>query len=306
MPIQIEEIIFEEAYGATASFFSEKLEIDIAVNAIALTMKFNQAGAVLCTLAEVLTQMATTISVKVKGKEIFNMSATDLFKLNQFLAKSPTCLVMSDGTGADNHIMSATLIIPLGLEIELNELNGDYGLDPRKQTVIVGVDFPADGNKVDVRKLTISAIGVHGASPTKLVKRSTTNKTPTAANDAQIIDLPYGDGEVLADIFVFQTTGLSAGTTTDTKTLEKIAVQLSTTDVYLVDVNSELFDYFNRNLSQTATSPTIPDTYLYMPLGHGKDKYDGIPLDKAARIRFEAGDTNALRFMHGVIIKHPS
>jgi len=305
MTLVFNEIIHEEAYGATASFFSEEVKHSDPINVVLLTMKFLQDGATLPTIANVLTQFGSNIKIKIGGRTAFDMSPTDLYKLMQFLNRAPILCHVSDGTGTDDHVMSATLIVPLGLEVDLQKINGDYGIDPSKAKVVVEVDFPADANNIDTRKLSIVTVGVVGKKPVKYVRRTTTNFTPNAANDSQFVDLPYGSGEILVDVFAYQTTSLGDGTTSDIKTIEKIAVQLNTNDIYLADIDSEAFEFYLRNMSALATSPEISSDYLYIPLGDGNDKYNGIKLDQQARFRITAGDTNATRLMHGIVVKHP-
>lgn len=298
--------VSEESFGAVAKVITTEFKSVEAFNGVLLTMKYLQDGATLETIAEVLTQFATTITLKVGGKIAFKMSPTDLFNINQILADKLLLAHMTDGTGADNQFHTITLFIPFGLETELTKLEKKYGLDAGKNKVVLELAVPADGSKVDTRLLTVTAVTVKGSSPTHFVRRVLEAFSPKNANETQYVSLPCGNGEILVDITFWQTTSLGAGTIADTQTIEKVAIQENAKDVCLLDVTVEAFYARMGNLSRTVTLPAMIDNYINIPLGSEGNKYDGFKLAGKNRLRFTAGDTNATRLLLGILEKVPT
>ena len=300
MVVTFNVLFNEKTLGATADTLSEEWVDKSPINAILLQMKFAQNGATLPTKANVLTQFGSEIRVTYGGKTIFKMSPTDLFELMQRLSKKNLVLHISDGTGADNHIMTAQLIIPFGKHIDFDRLNGKYGLDPTKKTVAIEIDYPADGNNIDGRKLTIAGIEVVGSSPNKYIQRNSVTKTPNSTTETAYHDLPNGSNIVLQDLFIYQTTSLGDGTTSDIETIEKIWLEQNTEAVLGDLLNAEFFRHMEPNLSATATAPAFNSDYIYRNFASYENDYEGFKLDKSTRIAFQFGDTNDIRIIAGI------
>jgi len=301
MAINVLGILNEKSYGSGATTITEPIEIGEPIVQLNLTMKFLQNGATLPTIDNVLTQFATTIRVKQDGIPVFNMSAKDLWALDILAYNLNGLGHISDGTGADNQVMFATLVIPFGPVAYPYDIVPDICLPVPRINTTVELDVPADGNNLDNRKLSITAITLPEAAPRAYIERVTKSVTPSGTGWGTYVSLPYGAPYKLFDIFAWQTTNLSDGTTSDVTTIEQIALEKNEKPYRINQINIETLQYNLGNLSGSASSPLIGDEYLYFPLcPNGKIEH-AIPLDGPSRIAIYAGDTNALRMVPGLL-----
>jgi len=300
MALEIINVETDRAGGAVLATHQFEWKSDKPVHGFRLTMQFLQDGATLPTIANVLTQMATDITVR-QGGMWFSMSATDLYHFLRQASGFNYTVHQSDGTGADNHSMSISLDVPLAPLSGQFWLDEEYGLDPANGTIVVELTVPADANNLDTRKYTLTAFSLKGKNPTKCIQRVSRNLVPAGTGDGSYIDLPSGGDVMLYDIAFFHTTALTAGTTSDVTTIESLSLEINQTEAFVVDLFGLATQVTLGNLSLAATSPAEPATYIYQPLNPiGRTDWS-IPLTQKARFNINAGDTNAIRCLSGII-----
>jgi hypothetical protein len=298
MPLSYLTVEKDRAGGAGAATIQFEVKSDAPIHELLLSMQFLEVTD-MPTLAEVLTQLASSITVKSGGSSVFGMSATDLWHMMNLARAGGIAAHQSDATGADNAIMAITVPIPLGPLGTHHDVHPDYGLDPRNKTIIVELEIPAD-NALDARKYTLGFLSIDGKYPKKVVTRMTRNLTASATGDGQYIDLPSGPDAMLVDVAFFQTTALTAGTTSDVTGIESFSLEINQIETALVDIYGIQAQMNLRNLSLAASTPANPATYLYWnPNRPYSDEYS-IPLPQKARININAGVAEALRFFGGI------
>jgi len=294
-------VLKDYAAGAVVETIQIEMKTDKPIHEIYVTMTCD-ADTDLPTIAEMLTQFATTITVKSGGASVVGMSAIDLWKMMSQARPAGIAAHQSDGTGADNHIHPITIPIPLGPIGVFDDVHPDYGLDPRNKTVIVQLEIPADA-AITERFYTIGFVSIEGKYPTKVVTRMTRTFTAAATGEGMFVDLPSGPDSKLIDVAFFQTTSLQAGSTTDATGIESFSLEINNVEKHLVDVLGLQLQTNTGNLSLAASSPRTYLTYLYWnPSPPNSDEY-AIPLPQTARININAGVAEALRFFGGVTRK---
>ena len=299
MVVQLKGLEEERDGGAVATKQQFEFTVDDSIHEVFVTMKFDE-DTDLPTIAEVLAQFATTITLKQGSRSVFSMSAVDLWKMMMLARPGGIAAHQTDGTGADNHVNSIVLPIPLGPIGVFNDIHEDYGLDPANGTIVLDLDIPADGNGLDERLYTVQYATVKGAHPKKIIERITRNITPSATGEDKIVELPDGPDVILHDFAAFQTTSLTAGSTTDAVGINDFSLEINQTESDLIDVYSLGIQSNLRNLSQAASSPAVPGTYMYWNGNQPHSNEHGIPLAKSARINFQADVAEAMRFFPGI------
>ncbi|UTU47205.1 Double jelly roll major capsid protein [Huginn virus] len=303
MPVNVKNIVYERSYGSTATTLTEYIELGEPILQLNVTMHFLQNGSTLPTIANVLTQMATQIRVKQDGVPVFAASPADLRALDILSYQLCGLGHISNGTGADNAVMFITLAIPFSTHIY------PFGLDPKvalpvpKVNTVLELDVPADASTLDTRRLTVSAITLPGASPIAYIERVVKNVTPSGTGWGTYVSLPYGSPYSLYDVLFWQTTNLGDGTTSDVTTIEQVALELNEVPQYLHQNGIESLQFGLGNFSASASSPAVQDEYAYFTFAPNRKIEDAIPLDRPARIAINAGDTNAIRVIPGLVHK---
>lgn len=291
----------ELAGGAVVARHQFEFTTDEPVHEVIATMSFAEATD-LPTLAEVLTQFATTITLKQGSRAIIAMSATDLYHMMNLARPNGIAAHQTDGTGADNHVNSIALPIPLGPIGFNTDVNPEFGLDPSKGTIVLELAIPADA-ALDGRLYTVEFLSVEGKKPTKVIERVTRNLTSGATGDGHYIDLPSGADVELYDVAMFQTTALTAGSTSDLVGIDSFSLEINQTEGKLVDVYTRGIQSNLGNLSQAASSPKVSATYIYMNLNEPHKADMSIPLPQKARINLNMEVAEAMRFFGGIIRK---
>jgi hypothetical protein len=301
MTFEIVSIDYEHTLGATAGTLQIPFEVDTPIHGILMTLKFLQAGAGLPSISDLVTQWGSAVKIKSGGAEIYSTSIADLHHLLGLATPNRVAVHESDGTGADNHVMNASFPIPLAPFNWGLPLHPDFGLKPKDKSVVLELSYPADANDMDNRALSISAISLVGKTPTRVMERLTRNLTPSATGWDNYIKLPSGNNISLYDLAFFQTTALSAGTTTDATSLEQISLELASDETSIKKVNARALHWNLGNLSLTATSPEESGNYVYMPTSPLGSFEWAIPLPKDARLNINAGVADAIRFYGGIV-----
>lgn len=301
MPTHFLSVEKDRTGGAVVATLSFNVGGDVPVHELFVTMQFLQNGATLPTIANVLTQFATTVTVKQGTKTIVSGTATDLFHIMNLAHMTGLAVHQSNATGADNHAMVITLPLPLGPIGMTNDLHPDFGLNPKNGTITVDLLVPADGNAIDTRKYSVGYASMVGKTPTRVITRVTRNITSSATGDGQYIGLPNGPKVELYDVAFFQTTALTAGTTTDATSIESLSLEINKSEYGLVDIYSPMMQSNLGNLSLLATVPQVSGTYLYFNLNRPHEVDAAIPLTADARININAGVADALRCLVGII-----
>jgi hypothetical protein len=291
----------DETFGATAGTIQHGFKTEKPIHGILATMHFLQDGATLPTISHMVTQFGSELSVKAGGKNVFSLSVADLHHLLGHAMPNRIAVHQSDGTGADNHVMSVSFPIPLGPFAWGFPIHPDFGVDPSLDTVSVKLDYPADANNIDGRELYLDYITLEGKKPKYFVERITRNYTAGATGWGHYVDLPYGRDVRLLDHYFWMTSSLAAGTTTDATSIEQLSLELNQTEKYLIKVNTDSLQFNAGNLSLTATSPEESLYYLYAPTSKLGEIDGAIPLIEQARYHYYAGVADAIRCNSGVI-----
>jgi len=288
----------ERSGGSGQGLVQFEFSTDEPIHEIFVAMKFLEVTD-LPTIAEVLTQFATTITAKQGSRSVLSMSAADLWHTLNLARAGGLAAHQTDGTGADNAVNSIVMPIPLAPLGIFNDINPEYGLDPKVSSVVLDLVVPAD-SALDNRKYTVMYASVEGKRPTRVIDRITRNYTAPATGDGQYIKLPSGADVSLYDLAMFQTTGLTAGTTTDAVGVTSVSLEINQEEQGLVDVYSLGIQSNLRNLSQAASSPAESSTYMYWNPNRPHLSDMSIPLPKDARISYNAGVAEAVRFFGGI------
>lgn len=301
MPIELTSYITEASLGAVAQTYTEDFKPSSPVSALIVTLHFLQNGATLPTIAHVLAQFGSEMRVKRDGSEIFRANPSDLHYWQALAMRTVMGAHISDGTGADDHVMTYSVMVPFGRWSRGLCVDKEYGLRPPDVSLDFELVIPADANNIDTRVISVVGVEITDAAPAAYIARLVKTATPAGTGWDTYINLPYGAPYSLAGLFFFQTTGFVAGTTTDTTTIEAFRLEKNEK---VAELEVDPFDALVRlhgNLSAAATSPLIGDLYAYLNLLQHRDPTLAIPLDAPSRLNFNAGDTNALRVIPEVI-----
>lgn len=301
MAIQISNEVHEEAYGAVAGTIQQALTGKDPVHGLILNMDALQDGAVVMDISDVVTQVASAITVKAGGAEVFSLSGADLHHLLGMAMPSSYNVLQHDGTGGDGDGISCSLPIPLGPFSHGNAFHPEFGLDPKKEDIVVQVDFPADANEIDTRLFNLEVISLLGKTPNKYIERVTRNKTFNAVGWGQYEDLPDGPNVSLYDLYFYQTSAFTDATASIASGIERLSLQVNKTEVGIKKLHTRSLQYLIGNLSLTLGAIEHPAQYIYGALNPLGEYEYSIPLNDDARFEFEAGVAEAIRTLCGII-----
>uniref|UniRef100_A0A6H1ZVM5 Uncharacterized protein n=1 Tax=viral metagenome TaxID=1070528 RepID=A0A6H1ZVM5_9ZZZZ len=244
----IRSVLSQNETPATDGVYSWSLPIN-PLSHIVLTFKaLNNGANTKATLTQLLSAVEK-IEVLRSGSAVTALSGADLFALNSILlANLP---VMGNVINTDNAVRYISLILPFGrstynpLECYPNTKKGDL-------TLQLTVDIADTG--YDGLITQIETVELPDAIPTRHLKYTTINKTPTAVAEEEI-DLPLGN--TYAGIMLYSPTVPNG--TSWTTTLSKLKLLLNSTEYGYARTNWESLhgDLGNRIREISAWSEKI-------------------------------------------------
>ncbi len=219
----------EEPLLTTASQLNIKVDKGTKAHLILIHMNFLQDGVTKPVLLDALNQMATQITISKGSSELLKFDPTEYYEW--FIRKFHIdgLAIANEGTGADNDAMDFVLPIilaPIDKDAikfgKLPLLQKDFGMSDKESWSIL-IEYPADANELDVRKITVYAIAIPGDTPSKIcMYRSTTTEALSVGED-QKLSLSQLASHMLYEWVLKQTSYLSEGDNTDVRTIETIS-----------------------------------------------------------------------------------
>jgi len=291
--MQFRKTIVADSVAVAASSVTT---FDLPVNPISfltLTMRFLNVTDE-ATLSQVLLKLAN-IQVTRFGQAIFNMSGTDLQKLNMVLQRNNP--ILANQVATDNAARYISLRIPFSrLPLDPNEgIGATLRGELKCQITISASEADADNCAIQ-----LEATEMLGASPKKYLKITTASITPVSGIDNDLA-LPIGND--YAGLFIFSTTVPTS--TSFTTSAAKMKYLLDNVETDLISSNWESLhgDLLARvghreeydasadnddiaNYAFVDFSPNNEDTWLVSTKGHSQSTF-----------RFTAGDANIVRCM---------
>jgi len=274
------------AAGGTVSF-TDIDDVRDPIECIAITQT-GQNVTDEATLSEMLAGIGI-ISLKKGGSAIIEWDADDLFQysMRRYQFKPPVI-----GGTADNHFRRLTLVVPctLGNPV-VRELNLDYGLlrGAKSMTleVVTGSDTVAG---IDNRNLQVACLVNPGAAPTNYLGHR--QRTPSnIADSPTTIELGVSPDELLAEFFMYQTTNIDDGRTTDVMTIEDIRILRNKKEEIVRKIPTEVLQCFQDDT-------LLFDEYILV------DIIPPLALDVPTDIEYTAGDNLATRVYPGILYKN--
>lgn len=293
---QVNETL-EDAYGTTASEFTETIPKGVTAHALMIVMQFLQNGANIPTLSDVLTQLGSEIELAVGNKVMMKLSPTDLHEYLTRQMGIHSIVPINDGTGADNQIMELRFPVPLAPIIKDSKrlMHPEYGLDGSKD-VAFKLTYPADGNKIDNRKFTLYAISIDGATPRKIVEIEENTVTFTGTGTGQRLTLSQRTEKKLREIMFKQTSYLGEGLTADAMTIEEIAYQEANEDVLFFDIPIRHLPELLEGTSGSAITMLHDDQYPIVRFYDESDPYSVKQLTDSSSLVVKVGVAEAVTY----------
>jgi len=236
------------------------------------------------TLAEILAGFGS-IDVKRGGSSIVSWDADDLY---YWLAAHQRGLPIKLGGTADNHFRRMCLWLPFGWTFPwLRQFDTDHGLVRGERAISVDIDAGSDSaSGMDNRTLDVAALIARGMSEPSHFLGHILHSYTAAANEWEEIRLGMGD-EYLCEIFLFQTTNIDDGVTSETTTVEDIRITRNEREDIIRRIKAEMFlvDYIDG---------VVGDEYILAPLP------EPLPLDVVTKVELYGGDAQAVRAYPGL------
>jgi len=260
------------------------------------------------------------VEILYKGSPVYSANGIDCLALGLFLHHFWSWGVNADGN--DDDYRSFSFLLPLTRTL--------YSLDEAfpgvsRGELVLQITYAASFTDLDNVRCQVEAYEVPEASPTQYAKTTTLVGTPAAAGQFDV-ELPLGNK--ISDIVVFATTIPLADA--DTTTAHFLELLINNSEVYYTGTNFETihnlggrlgrdpsyWGYHVHRLTAAAyaqwddTGPVIPadhvlKQHLHLPFDifrDGQHLIDATDLSNAV-LRFDAGDTNAIRVLPVEVIE---
>ncbi|KKN06080.1 hypothetical protein LCGC14_1080890 [marine sediment metagenome] len=244
------------------------------------------------TLAEILVRISA-ITVTRFGSAIFDMSATDLQKLNAIMFGNMPILL--NQVADDNGTRAISLIVPFSRK-PYSTIEGLPGT--KKGELKLQVTASASEAAFDNLTLQIEAVEILGSNPTQHLKITTLSQTMTSGVDNDV-DLPIGNK--YAGLLVFSTT--IPTTTAFTTTADKMRFLINNVERNLANANWEslhgelLFRLGHREAYDASADDDDVANYALIDFDPAQD--DNFLVETAGVssvvLKIAAGDGNAVR-----------
>lgn len=285
----------EEAYLATADQFSITMDKGIKANKIRFVMQGLQNGATKPTIADWLNQLADTITISIGNKNVWKFDPVEYYEYLVRKDKKHGFAFIGDGTGADNHIGIMVFDLPLCPHDKnmIDYMNKEYGFDGSHKVNVL-IEYPADANKVDGRKIDVYAISLPESTPNKVIEWEQITKTFTAIGENQIINISQNALKKIYEIMFKQTSYLSEGLTSDLRTIQRLSYQELQEDVLFFDKRIEHFSPMRESESETTGNQSHDDQYPIIPFYHDNDAETSRQLAETSQLAVEVGVAEAI------------
>lgn len=261
-----------------------------------------QNGATQPTVTDLLTQMGSKIEVKVDGSAVISLSPSDLYYLNAMMYRTGLPARFS-GAGADNQVHVIGLIIPFTRAYYPMDIDDTLGLITEGKTIEFSLEYPADANETDNREITCVATVMPGQDSQGWIERRTKTVASPSTGFGNEVDLPQSGNQHLYDLFFFQTTDITDGTTSDTTTVEQVRLLRNERIDILNDINLEALQILNQMAGTGNTDQIVSDAYGYISFDPTKSLQNIISLEEDVKIDVNAGDTNEFRVIPGIVFR---
>jgi len=298
------QFISKRSLETSASTLTETINTSDPIHQINLSMTALQDGTTQPSISDLLTQLGSTINVKVDGSSIYSTSPTDLYYLNglAYDRRLPSRYA-GTGSGADNQVNVIGLTIPFTREYYPYSIDSNLALDTSDKTIELEVDYPADGNNTDTREITAVAMIEPDGDTQGWVERRTKTLSSPSTGWGNEVDLPTIGNQFLYDATFFQTTNITDGTTTDTTSIEQLRFLINERTDIINSINLEALQILNGMEGTSSGDQVVPDNYARWTADPTKTLENLIPLEEDVKIDINAGDTNEIRVIPGIIMR---
>lgn len=280
---------------------------------IVLTLRFLNNGAnTLPTLFNLLAQL-TNVSILFRGQAIVSMNGRDLFAYNLLFAKFHP--PVHNRINTDNGAISITMLVPFSRrQYDVNECF------PRvaRGELQMQLQWAADANNIDTKLEQVETVELPDATPSSYVKATTLTHTPAATGQS---DLQVPIGTTVLGFLIFSTTVPTTTAYTTSANQVRILANNRETQYALTNWDSlrglngrqgippcgwaSHIHMENTGGAYTQNADTVGaetavaelDNHALLcldPTGDGTFAIDTRDLADL-KIRFDAGDTNAIR-----------
>jgi len=277
----------DKALGSTAGIYTKDITSQDNLIGFILTGTIQQNGSTYPTPSNLFTQVGT-IKIKYNGKAIIEITAARLYALN-FEKGIQRAISEGDGSGADNQYLPFSLPIFVAPTTNGFIFEKGYGIPLGNKPLTFELEFPADGNNIDNRVISLYMITTKNSVNRHIRLRQTTVSSPTA-NENNYVNVSYGSGWKLRGILLDQTTNYGDGLTTNAPTIKSITM-LENEQPTKFD---ELLPYaylFRKDTIDAVTNAHLSDQYIYVPTLF--ENGEPMNLSQLTKIQVECGDTNA-------------
>lgn len=299
MDTDIVRVLNRYSMGTSAATYTQRINVTSPISHVLVSMTAVQNGTTAEDTAGALAQLGSNVQIKVDGTAVYSASPLDTYNAN-FYWYGGLPNTIGIGTTTDNEVLTVGFAIPFGRVYSGFAGDEQLALDTAGVSVEFEITYPADAGQIDGRLLSVAVVTHPGLQTRGHIERQVRTISSPATGWDNIVDLPYGQDIFLYDSVFFQTTELDAGTTTDTTTIEQLKLELSAKTRKVNELNGEFFALFNFDGSDS-NADIVDDKYMYVNFDGRKDLRDVIRLDQPARWNIEAGDTNAIRVIPGIL-----
>lgn len=259
-----------------------------------------------------IAAVLSRIEVLYKGSAIYSMNGLDALAVGRFVCGFESWGV--NAVGDDNDLLSFTFVIPMGRK--LYDPRECYPVTSRGE-LILQVTYAASFTQIDGASAQIETVELPQASPEQFLKMTTLTLTPSATGQNDI-DLPIGNH--LDSLVLWGTTIPAANVATTT--IDELEIRVNNVEKYY---SRSFFESIHNSAGRRLPAPGFWGNHVHQMDAAAFAQYDDVSANKPSNhilanhlhvpfdihqdgdflldaralssfvLRFQAGDTNAMR-----------